>query len=492
MSVPAPAVLGSFESAPPLGDLLIDPRGEAAIRGELYGPDHLESYARALAAASPAASSGPGVRPLLDRFEQNRRILNDTYARISKTTEHREHLGADAEWLLDNFHIVTDALREIENDLPQGYHAELPKMIQPPLAGYPRIYALALGLCAHTDSSFDEPKITGCVQAYQSAAPLTIGELWAVPTMLRICLIENLRRLACQMLEAWSDRIRAHDLAKRLTRDVSATTARAPALLASLLPTTAALSGPFAANLLQALRQATPLTAAAVEWVEAHLRAHRTDSTEMFRREHRRQASNQVSIGNCVTSLRLLSAIDWAIFFERASLAEAVLRDDPAGIYARQEFATKDRYRRIVEYLARGAGIGELEVARRTLALASRYWPPTTQTIDPNVTDQASRGEKPEGAPSPLHRSPTFAADGKKGHVGYYLIGDGRKELERELGYTPKGREQFLRVIVDHSELVYFGCLAIFTGVLLYGVLFFSGALGAAIGALVLTLIITL
>src|ERR1700682_4224535 len=97
MSVPAPAVLGSFEPAATPRDLFIDPRGEAAIRGELCVPDRLECHARARAAASPATASGPRVRPLLDRFEQNRRILIDAHARITRATEHREHFGADAE-----------------------------------------------------------------------------------------------------------------------------------------------------------------------------------------------------------------------------------------------------------------------------------------------------------------------------------------------------------------------------------------------------------
>jgi cyclic beta-1,2-glucan synthetase len=490
MSVPTPAVLGSFEPAAPSRDLFIEPRGEEVIRGELYGPDRLESYARSLAAASSAAAAGRRVRPLLDRFEQNRRILTDAYARITNATEHREHFGADAEWLLDNFHIVTDALREIYNDLPHGYHTELPKLVQPPLGGYPRIYALAMGLCAHTDSSLDEAKITRCVQAYQSAAPLTIGELWAVPTMLRVCLIENLRRLASQMLEAWSDRLKAQDLAKRLARQ-EANTSHAPALLAGLFPTKAALSGPLAANLLQALRQASPVAAAAAEWVENHLRTHRTDSTELFRREHRRQASNQVSIGNCVTSLRLLSALDWTVFFERTSLVEAVLRDDPAGIYARQEFVTKDRYRRIVEHLARGSRTGELDVARKTLMLANRHRTPTAEMGDAIGADaQAARGEKSDRVSTSDHSS-VLSVDGRRAHVGYYLIDDGRNELERELGYTPKFREKLLRGILDHSQLVYFGSLAISMGLLLCVVLFFSGALEVAVGALILTLMVS-
>ena len=101
-----------------------------------------------------------------------------------------------AEWLLDNFHIITEALREVRTDLPPGYYDRLPKLAAGPLAGLPRVYWLALELIAHTDSALEEPTLAEFIRAYQAVTPLTIGELWAVPIMLRLVLVENLSRLA--------------------------------------------------------------------------------------------------------------------------------------------------------------------------------------------------------------------------------------------------------------------------------------------------------
>ena len=370
------------------------------------------------------------TRPLLDRFQENRRLLIDAHSRIASAIERREHFGADSEWLLDNFHIVRDALNEIHNDLPHGYHSELPKLADSPLAGYPRIYSLALSLCAHTDSSFDEAKITRCVQAYQSVAPLTIGELWAVPTMLRLSLIENLRRLAHQMLRAWRDR--------------------------------------------------------------HHLHSHRMDDAETFRQEQQRQAANQVSIGNCVTSLRLLSALDWTVFFERTSLVEAILRDDPAGIYALQEFATKDRYRRIVERLARGSRHDELAVARRALTLARRPAVPQWRTDIPTGpaprTLQATNAETAASRATPA----LFGVEDQASHIGYYLIGEGRKDFEREVGFKPSLNERLLRLVAEHAELIYFGSFGALTALLLCLVLAVSGSFGAGVPVIALAFILSL
>ena len=153
--------------------------------------------------------------PLLEQFEQNSEILNQVHEQL--TAAGGPH-GIDAEWLIDNFHIIEDSLREVRRDLPPGYDVLLPKLAVPPLEGYPRVYALALELVAHTDSELDETRIAAFVRAFQEAAPLMIGELWALPTMLRLVLLENLRRLSEKMIWRWEESRRAERWAKAVTR----------------------------------------------------------------------------------------------------------------------------------------------------------------------------------------------------------------------------------------------------------------------------------
>src|SRR6185437_4044445 len=143
------------------------------------------------------------------QLNRNGRVLYAAYRRIAAAAAEGLTLISDAEWLLDNFYIVEEVLREVRHDLPRGYYKKLPKLVNSNLAGYPRVYALALALIAHTDSNLDEAHITRFVQSFQTAAPLTIGELWAVPTMLRLGLLENLTRLSQHMLHVWDERRRA-------------------------------------------------------------------------------------------------------------------------------------------------------------------------------------------------------------------------------------------------------------------------------------------
>src|SRR5262249_22325847 len=130
---------------------------------------------------------------------------------------------------------------------------------------------------------------------------------------------------------------------------------------------------PCVVRVLQALRDRGLEATAGIEWLEEGLSRCGCTAADVLRCESGRQASNQVSVGNCVTSLRLLGNLDWGLFFERTSAVEALLRTDPAGVYARQDFATRDRYRRAVERLSRGSAHEESDVVRQALALSSQH-----------------------------------------------------------------------------------------------------------------------
>ncbi|MFL5329964.1 MAG: GH36-type glycosyl hydrolase domain-containing protein [Gemmataceae bacterium] len=392
----------------PVKSPFINPFSGEPLRDELYGQAYLENYARELAAASASSLTYP-ARPIQDRLTEDDRILHAAYEEIREASHGQETLTTDAEWLLDNFFVVEDVLREVKRDLPTGYYKELPRLTVGSLAGYPRILALGLGLVAHTDSSLNEHQVREFVRAYQSVAPLTIGELWAVPTMLRLALLENLRRLAEQMTGARNDREYA---ARWVAEQVASGAGRPPERR----------SDPALVGIVQGLRDLGASAQPIVNWLDTWLGENELNPTELLRREHRRQAMNQVSVGNCITSLRLLNALDWNEFVEHTSLVEQELRTDPARIYARQDFQTRDRCRRAVEDLARGSSRTELDVARLAIRQA------------------ASSSDQP-----------------RETQVAYYLIDAGRDELERVLEFHPRWYHRKMAFFRHHPGVVYFG-----------------------------------
>ncbi|HEX5270115.1 MAG TPA: glycosyl transferase family 36, partial [Gemmataceae bacterium] len=434
---------------------------EEPIRAELYGLERLEAHARGLTLPCLPGGKGAPRSALLRRSRANGRALTRAHAQLVAASRH-EAMGADAEWILDNYHIIEDTLREVRHDLPRGFYHELPKVAEGPYRGLPRVYALSMELIAHTDSSLDETNITRFVKAFESHTPLTIGELWAVPIMLRVGLLENLRRLAGRVLHTRAERQKAVRWAEYLLARHGAEGSAGPEPWPAGPHT---WTEPCLVCVMDALRERGLDASTAVEWVEESLSRGGQAAADVLRRENGRQAANQVTVGNCVTSLRLLGNLDWGQFFDRTSAVEALLRTDPAGVYSRQDFATRDRYRRAVERLARGSRHAEPDVARLALALSGR-------------------------APSPLPLSPPGARGRGEGevrrHVGYYLVGAGRPELEAALGYRPRPRAAFVAALRRHPNAVYFGSLLVVTALLLAGVVAYAASAGASAAGMAL------
>jgi cyclic beta-1,2-glucan synthetase len=428
-----------------------DARGQEPFRAELLGLERLENHARALAREGQHATLTEGA-PLLRHFGQIRRALSGAHARLSEWTKSGQRPDGEAEWLLDNHHIVADVLREIQTDMPVDYYRLLPKLGFGPLAGFPRVYSLALNLIAHSDSSLDETHMSRFVQAYQDVTPLTIGELWAVPTMLRLVLVDNLRRLAEKTVEAHADRDRAQQCAADILASQESGECRVK--LSQLFSQSSGGSDAFVIRVHEELRDHG--AAAEEEWLEKFVAAGGTPMAGVLAREQRLRAANQVSIGNCVASLRLLSALDWTAFFERVSIVEAILRRDPAGIYEKQDVSTRDRYRRVVEKMARGSKLGEPEIAERARSIAAA-----------RHAEEAHGNELGNGQASrALH---DIQPDE---HVGYYLVGEGRTQFESAIGYRPCLGDRWQNFLRTHPQSSYFGGVGLLTLALLSAIVF--------------------
>jgi cyclic beta-1,2-glucan synthetase len=343
-------------------------------------------------------------RPVARRVRENGRILLEAYRAIAAAIREERAITPAAEWLVDNFHVVEDQIREIHDDLPRRFYRQLPKIAEGHLEGYPRVLGLAWAFVAHTDSRLDPQALGRFVRAYQRVQPLTIGELWAVAITLRVVLVENLRRAAEIIVRSRAARAEADALADRLIEVSDLEDAAAAKTLRRLEQES--LSREFAVQLVQRLRDHDPSTTPAVQWLNARLAAQGTSADELVREEHQRQAAMNVTVRNAITSMRLISVLDWNEFFESVSLVDETLREHNG--FAAMDFATRDHYRHAIEELARGSRHAELVVARRAIRATQR------EKRQPGETEVEPRREQ---------------------DPGYFLISTGRRSFERELGY---------------------------------------------------------
>jgi cyclic beta-1,2-glucan synthetase len=414
------------------------PEAAKAPREELLSVELLEERARVLAARftiDPGRRSGRGAFP---RFEKNARFLRAAYRTLADDAHGGRFVAPAAEWLLDNFHLAAGEIREVRQNLPRGYYRALPKLASREFYGEARIYALAVELIRHCDSRLEYSQLERFLEGFQSVVPLTIGELWAWPSMLKLALIENLRVLAEEVMAVRAAR-----------RDGDAFVARVDAAGSGTLPPLPA-AAPRAeiVQILQRMRDYGPGLATVRKQIEERLAAAKTTIDDSIRAELQSSSALQISVANVITSLRLVGDVDWSRYVESVSLVERVLLRDPAGVHGRTDFLSRDRCRGAVEELAESGGEAQVRVALRAVESARQA--------------AAAEGRAARAA-----------------HVGYHLVGKGRRALEADVAWRPNMLQGLRRLLFARAETVYLGAIGVGTCALVAGVAACARELGA-------------
>ncbi|WAK03588.1 GH36-type glycosyl hydrolase domain-containing protein [Methylobacter sp. YRD-M1] len=404
------------------------------LRSELFSVEQLKRYAVALA-GQHRISPRPGPDRLLPRLADNERVLLAAYDVVTAAVNEEQHIASAEAWLLDNFYLIEQQIHLARRHLPRTYSRELPQLAAGQSAGFPRIYELALELISHQDGRVDSENATHFIDAYQTVEPLKLGELWAFPIMLRLALLENLRRVGLRIARGreeyntavmWADRML--DMAEKDPKQLAQLLAE---FAAADVPLTAAFVEEFNARL---QIQGTAL-AFVQTWIDNQLLEQGVNAAQLIQDASHTAAANQISIANSIGSLRFISSMDWRDFVEAHSAVEQILRKDPAGMHGRQNFATRDLYRHIIEKIAKGSVHSESDVAREAVAFA--------QAAAERLT----------------------TAD-RSSHVGFYLIDKGRYPLERKVDYHMTWMVRAFRALRRFRLTIYIGSILLLTAVM--------------------------
>ncbi|MBU0499485.1 MAG: cyclic beta 1-2 glucan synthetase [Gammaproteobacteria bacterium] len=425
-TVAPPSPCRSFSDEPPL-------------RAELFSTEQMARHGVVLASMHRLAPSGLPDQ-LLSRLSANEKRLIETCTQLTRAVAAKYRITPAGEWLLDNFYLIEEQIRTARRHLPKGYSRELPALAEGPTTGLPRVYDLALDTISRGDGRVDPESLSRFIAAYQTVSPLRLGELWAIPIMLRLALIENLRRVAVRISVGRDERDLAVDWAGRLTEIAHDNPKNLILVIADMARSDPPMSPPFVSELTRRLQGQGAALALPLTWIEQQLAESGLSIEQLVRSGNQQQAADQVSISNSIGSLRSLGTLDWRAFVESLSLVEQALRSDPSGVYAAMDFATRDRYRHAIEAIAKAGDGCEQGVAERAIALA-----------------QAGAAQL-----GPADRT---------AHVGYYLINQGRDRLE-ELTQTrhPLGA-RLRRLARRRPLLLYLGAITLLTLLLTSGLL---------------------
>ena len=404
---------------------------ELPLRSELLSAEQMQQHGKILAGLhelKPGHSQGP----LLARLAENQSLLLEVHNLLTEDVKAERRITPVGEWLLDNFYVIDEQIRTARHHLPRGYSVELPRLSNGPSAGLPRVYDIALETISHSDGRVDPENLGGFVAAYQSVTILKLGELWAIPIMLRLALIENLRRIAACIAADRIERNRAGYWADIMTKSAAKESKHLILAIADMVRSNPPMASSFVAELTRRLSGRGPALALPLSWIEQRLSESGLTTEQLVRSENQQQAADQVSISNSIGSLRLLGAMDWREFVEKMSIVEQTLCEDPADVYGLMDFATRDRYRHVVEKVAKSSRYSESEITRTAIHLAQ------------------AAAERTGG-------------DSRSAHVGFYLIDKGLAQLENmaEVRRSPLAT---LRKICRRFPLpAYFGAILLLT-----------------------------
>lgn len=421
-----------------------------------FNKQYLENEVRNLSERQESTlKSRPTVR--IDRLlKKYRKELTDAYRELAFAAKQKKDLSSAAEWLIDNFYIIQEQIVQLKEDLPYSYYKKLPRLTSGQYEGYPRVYQLIQLLANISDNIIDDENAATAVQAYQERNTLKLGELWAVPILIRLVLLARLTEKVAQLMEYRQVRLRVDSIIERIIAEES----DEPGTLLRKLPELSS-DGPdgktFLSLLGQRLQAQGLLTDSERKWFDYKLRPWNTTLDEEMRYETQRTSRLHLSIQNAISSLRDASEKDWSGFVENCSIVERILRLDPSGYYPNMDFETRDRYRKTVEKLSAHSKRTEPEIAEQALLMA----------------EQSDLEEEQEKI--------------RERHIGFYLIDEGFLELAEEVNYSMPITERLRRWAGRHPA-VYFSSIAMHLLVLLCIVSYITGLLEAPLWMVLLTL----
>jgi hypothetical protein len=318
--------------------------GEPPLRSGLFSADQMEHHGKALAASHTLISGRPQDR-LLKRLAENEEVLQGVRNLLTEAVQANRRIAPAGEWLLDNFYLIEEQIRTAKRHLPKGYSLELPRLQGGQSAGLPRVYDIALETIAHGDGLVDPESLGSFVSAYQTVTILTFGELWAIPIMLRLALVENLRRVAARVAADRINRNLANSWADQMLEVAEKDPKSLILVIADMARSQPDLVSSFVAEFARRLQGQSLDLALPLTWIEQRLSESGRNIEQLVRAENQQQAADRVSISNTINSLRFLAATDWRVFVETMSVVEQTLRQDPGDVYDKMDFATRDRYR---------------------------------------------------------------------------------------------------------------------------------------------------
>jgi cellobiose phosphorylase len=362
--------------------------------------EELQRHAVEISNYSSVIKKSNSRRRLIKSLDASYKKILKGYDYIDKEVKNSREVLQAAEWLLDNLYLIQKEYADIKSNMPEKYYKNLPVMIKGVMRGYPRIYYIAVELVSHTDGMVDEETIEIFIDAYQKNTILTSGELWALPIMIRIALIQNISKITERIVFAQNERKKGDIIAERLIDSVIKEKVEEEIKKISLEKIV--FTSHIVERILKILRDNETENRMIYNWIDKKLDNEETNRERVINIEHQKQGGYQISIGNSITGIREVGGLNWKESFEKLSYVENILREDPSKVYKNMDFESRDYYRHSIEKLGKYISVPESLIAKRAIECS----------LEAKNNSSAKEYEK---------------------HVGYYIVDDGIEQLKKKI-----------------------------------------------------------
>lgn len=367
------------------------------------------------------------TKVLLNNMENSYREIIKNYEYINSLGSNNNDIIHSCQWLLDNIYLIEKEYKMVKANLPLKYCAYLPLNTEKDLC-VPRIYTLAQGFIKTYEGIVKKDNARKYITTLKEEYDFTMGELWAFPLMLRVVLLEYLSEITDEMSFIVKEKKKANLFCEKIINayvksDYTET-------FNNYISENKRATIPFIERTIKVLRDNALEKDEVIKWLALSLPKGNGSIDNAIKEQYVNEGKLQRIMGNSITSLRSIDAIDWKTFFESISDVEEILSKDPCGIYKKMDFETRDNYRHNIEVISKNSGMSEKNIAMEVLSLANNAMSSHEEFY--------------------------------KQHVGYYILDLGKNDLKKKLKYKPKGFQGVKEGIKKNPYMYYFGLMSLF------------------------------
>ena len=330
------------------------------VKNSILDKQNLEKYLEQFAADNILITCPDKNTFPLERLIENKKYIELVCKLLEEHIKLKIPIHSAGEWLLDNYYLIEKSVKTIEKNLTLNKYMRLPAIAED---GFARVYAIANEIISNTDGKINENNLIDYLEAYQNQKKLYMQEIWDIGLFLQICIIEKIRNISEKIFITQMQRYKAQNMVNRFIErkrekkfniDVNSRYS-------------------FIEFLSYKLRQYGRISIPYIDALDKEIRKAGMTLDDVISREHFDIALKTLSMKNCIMSLKTIERINNVNIFERVSTVEKILKEDPADVYKKMDYSTKEYYRNIVLEISKKTKNSEIYVAQKAIELCKRY-----------------------------------------------------------------------------------------------------------------------